>query len=397
MMHKDWVVRFFSGRRNQTDKMFKTFESNGTMVLDVDTQRLTQLDVLRQHKGIMTLLLWGAATGRIAGVLGGIPRNNSFEHALRMAVVSEVAKMGRKAMCESVDVPEDGVAVCVWASSEAEEDESSTVWQHKWFRQWVSHNMLTVLHFDQGAFGHSLRRPTTMVTNLDVSELKGQRDRRTEWPTSGVSWSTWAPMMIRILVQGLRRWRQRPGWYTRMVKALKAVDRKAWERHLANDHLPHRPDCLHCIHNSTGRPHRRCLHKDCYVLSADTLGPVRVAGPKGEKYAVVFTYQFPKMKLMSEDRSTDEDAEELDGWDLDAKQKEVVVEVEPETEEEDLEEYSPDGPGVPLLMKPWKNGKSYTEPYQNCQRYLLQAVLRMRSWSRPKKIGGSFGRRRASW
>ena len=355
MMHKDWVVRLYSGRRTQTDKMFKTFENNGTMVLDVDTQRLSQLNMLRQHEGVMTLLLWGASTGRIAGVFASIPKSNSFEHALRVAVVGEVAKMGRKVMCELAEIPEDGVAMCTWASAESEEDESSTVWLHKWFRQWVAHNTFDVLHFEQGGLGHQLRRPTTMATNLDVSELRGYKDLRREWPTTGITWSAWAPMMMRVLAQGMRRWRLRPGWYTRMVKALKAVDRKAWERHLANDHLPHRADCLHCIHNSTGRPHRRCLHRDCYVLSADTLGPVRVVGPKGERFAVVFTYQFPKMKLM-EETAQDEDEGELDGWDLDVKSREVTVEKEPEFEEEELEEYSPDGPGVPLdeAIREWE-------------------------------------------
>eukprot|EP00439_Symbiodinium_sp_Y106_P018710 s7820_g2.t1 len=262
--------------------------------------------------------------------------------------------MGRRVLCEASDFPEDGVATCLWACSQAEEDESSTVWLHKWFRQWVAHNLLDVYHFEQGALGHPLRRPTTMATNLDVSELRGCQDLRKEWPQSNAGWATWAPMMMRTLAQGLRRWRQRPGWYPRMVRALRAVDRKAWERHLANDHLPHRPDCLQCIHNSTGRPHRRCLHKDCYVMSADTLGPVRVAGPKGEKYAVVLTYQFPKMKLGPEDQPVEND--ELDGWDLDAKVRDDVIEKEPEYEE-DLDEYSPDEPGVPLdeAVKEWED------------------------------------------
>ena len=340
MMHKDWIVRFYSGKRSYVDKMFKMFENNGTMVLDIDVMRWAQLDMLHTNQGIMTLLLWGAATGRIAGTFAAIPKSNTFEHALRVVVINEVAKMGRRIMCEAVDVPEDGVAMSLWASSQAEEDESSTVWLHKWFRQWVAHSFLDVIHFDQGAFGHALRRPTTMATNLDVVELRGVQDRRNEWPTKGVCWATWAPMMVRVLVQGMKRWKQRPGWYTRMVRALRAVDRKAWERHLANDHLPHRADCLQCIHNSTGRPHRKCLHKDCYVLSADTLGPVRVAGPKGEKFAVVFTYQFPKLKMMPEDQPIDDD--ELGGWDLDVKVREEaggIGEFEVDIAEEGMEDY----------------------------------------------------------
>ena len=151
--------------------------------------------------------------------------------------------------------------------------------------------------------------------------------------------STWAPMMMHVLVRGWKRWKSQLGWYPQMVKALKAADRRAWERHLANDHVPHRPDCLQCVHNSTGRPHRKCLHKDCYVMSADTLGPVRVPGPKGERFAVVFTYQYPRQKMSSE---------ELEGWDLDVKGP-TVEERNQVPEEEDLEDYSPDAePGEEL-------------------------------------------------
>ncbi|CAE7459294.1 GIP, partial [Symbiodinium sp. CCMP2456] len=121
MMHKDWVIRFFSGRRSPIDKMFKSFENNGTMVLDVDVLRWTQLDMLDTNKGIMTLMLWGAATGRVAGTFTSVPRNNSFEHALRVVVINEVARMGRQIMCESMDVPNDDVAMCIWASSQSQE------------------------------------------------------------------------------------------------------------------------------------------------------------------------------------------------------------------------------------------------------------------------------------
>ena len=126
MMHKDWVVRFYSGKRSAVDKMFKVFENNGTMMLDIDVMRWSQLDMLKPTNGITTLMLWGAATGRIAATFAAVPRNNTFEHSLRVVVINEVAKMGRKVMCEAVDVPEDGVAMCMWASSQAEEDESST-------------------------------------------------------------------------------------------------------------------------------------------------------------------------------------------------------------------------------------------------------------------------------
>ena len=213
----------------------------------------------------MMMLLWGAATGRIAAVLGGLPRHNALEHTLRTVVLYEVARAGRSHVCSEADVPLDGVGFSLWSSSESEEDESSLAWVFKWFRRWIAENRLDVCHFGQGGLGHPSRRPTTMATNLDVAELKGVRDARAHGEEETGSWSSWAPMMLRVPVQGLKRWKRRPGWYPRLAKALKAVDRQAWERHLANDHVPYRPDCLQCIYNATGRPHRKSLHRGCCV------------------------------------------------------------------------------------------------------------------------------------
>ena len=86
LMHKDWIVKFYSGKRSYNDKMFKAFENNGTMVLDVDVLRMNQLNMLGANKGAMALMLWGAATGRIAG-----PRDvcwNTSEQFLRACSAS---------------------------------------------------------------------------------------------------------------------------------------------------------------------------------------------------------------------------------------------------------------------------------------------------------------------
>eukprot|EP00439_Symbiodinium_sp_Y106_P018761 s7005_g2.t1 len=86
-------------------------ESNRTVALDVDHQRFATLDMKTQGSGIMKLLLWGAAAGSVAAVLGGVPQSSPDEPRLRSAFVTEVAKAGRAAMCEASDVPDDGVAV----------------------------------------------------------------------------------------------------------------------------------------------------------------------------------------------------------------------------------------------------------------------------------------------
>ena len=46
LMSKDWVVKLCSNRRSPSDKIFQAVENDGTAVLDIDTQRLPQLDLL---------------------------------------------------------------------------------------------------------------------------------------------------------------------------------------------------------------------------------------------------------------------------------------------------------------------------------------------------------------
>ena len=134
-------------------------ENNGTVVLDIDVHRLPQLDLFQTGSSVMMLLLWGGATGRIAGIVGGLPRNNALEHSLRATILHEVASAGRGAMCSDADVPSDGVAFSLWASSESEEDESSLLWMFKWFRRRMLENHMDMCHFEQGGFGHPRRRP----------------------------------------------------------------------------------------------------------------------------------------------------------------------------------------------------------------------------------------------
>ena len=111
MVHKDWIVKLFSGQGSPTGKISKAVDRNRTVALDVDHQRFATLDMKTQGSGIRKLLLWGAATGSVAAALGGVPQSSPEELLLRSAFVTEVAKAGRAAMCEASDVPDDGVAV----------------------------------------------------------------------------------------------------------------------------------------------------------------------------------------------------------------------------------------------------------------------------------------------
>ncbi|CAE7938300.1 TY4B-J, partial [Symbiodinium necroappetens] len=52
LVHKDWVVKLYSGPKGQIDKIFRSMDSNNTVVVDVDLARGLQMDMLKYEDGI---------------------------------------------------------------------------------------------------------------------------------------------------------------------------------------------------------------------------------------------------------------------------------------------------------------------------------------------------------
>ena len=61
LMNKDWVIKFYGGKRTQSDKIFKPVESNHTVVLDIDVMRDSQWDMLKDGNSIYKMMLWGCS------------------------------------------------------------------------------------------------------------------------------------------------------------------------------------------------------------------------------------------------------------------------------------------------------------------------------------------------
>ena len=177
------------------------------------------------------------------------------------------------------------------------------------------------IHLDQGAFGHPRVKPTTLLTDIkEIQELQGTRceGRMSEWPESledrleaSKEAAAWASGLVDIIQTAIMRKKSqavfgpRQGTIRRHPErceaflrnreearrrlglpplpeesmALKAIDARSleeWKQHVANEHIPARRDCSHCLRNmGRDRPHVRQLHPEAFCMNVDIAGPFK--------------------------------------------------------------------------------------------------------------------------
>ena len=182
-------------------------------------------------------------------------------------------------------------------------------------------NMLNLarVDIDQGAFGHERVKPTTLLSDIpEIKALHGTRCtmRTSNWPhtleerlEAAKRAAAWADGLVQVLQQSFRRkqsqavfgpragqLRRNPQAWERFLQsrdrirehlglrplpderlALRALDAKQleeWRQHIANEHVPSRRDCSHCLRNmGRDRPHTRSKHPEAFCLNIDVAGP----------------------------------------------------------------------------------------------------------------------------
>ena len=166
---------------------------------------------------------------------------------------------------------------------------------------------MTLIHFDQGCFGHPRKKPTTCMTNLpDMGDLDGCRSGTYERALANnieerlnqtASWSMWAPgfraaVKVSILVL--------LGWYGFSKPQLsKSLGIDQWKQHINQGHQPYRRDCRTCILNmAASKPHRRREHAgtSAWSMSIDLVNLPRardLACNRMVRYALVATALVP--------------------------------------------------------------------------------------------------------
>ena len=135
--------------------------------------------------------------------------------------------------------------------------------------------------------------------------------------TKDVDQSVW-PHGFRItVVDATHEWRNGESPVV-LRKVMTKKELEEWKAHVERGHWPYRRDCSVCLAASgTGRPARRVIHRDAYVMSLDIAGPLADKGRdevRGQRYRFVLaaTYLYPKVREVPEDIPipNEEEAEE---------------------------------------------------------------------------------------
>ena len=191
-----------------------------------------------------------------------------------------------------------------------EGDESASFWawdETRDFLEAFQPNGMELISFDQGAFGHTRKKPTTCMTNLpDMKELdgcrSGERERHLavnldERLNQTASWSLWAPGLRAAIKTSLLVLVE---WYgISPPKLSKSLGLDQWKQHINQGHQPYRRDCRTCILNMAGsKPHRRREHagSSAWTMSVDLVNLPKardLATKKVVRYGLVATALVP--------------------------------------------------------------------------------------------------------
>ena len=337
---KGWVVHLFAGRGVKGDPIRHVAGE----ILEVDIA--TGWDLL--NKEVYALLLWAAMQRKIKAVIGG-PPCRTFSLLRYRDTGAESTRMPKPVRSaehlwglpnlgpddrEMVKADNRLILRMVWlwlvAEASLEEDEVDqwtfdkvgfgfehpddprefldernelwslcpSVWRTHLMEELEEVLGLVKYQFDQGAYGHEQRKPTAFLANMQMNLRARDTRRETPRPTSSASMAVWAPGFRKEIARALL---QRHLWEgTAQLRAMTAKEAAGWKDHLDAGHWPYRRDCAVCLAASgSGRPARKVLHRDAYVLSLDVAGAFRDLGideKTGRKYRFVLagTYIYPK-------------------------------------------------------------------------------------------------------
>ena len=145
----------------------------------------------------------------------------------------------------------------------------------EFMKEFVKETNLVKYQFEQGTLGHMFRRPTCCLSNLSLG-IHGRKNQRAyvAADTKDVDQSVW-PHGFRItLADAIHEWRSGESPVV-LRKVMTKKELEEWKAHVERGHWPYRRDCSVCLAASgTGRPARRVIHRDAYVMSLDI--PVRL-------------------------------------------------------------------------------------------------------------------------
>ena len=189
-------------------------------------------------------------------------------------------------------------------------DDSASFWAWPETLQFLQEHEccgMSLIHFDQGSFGHVRKKPTTCMTNLpDLEDLNDCRSKGNEKLLEGnlddrlrqtAAWSLWAVGLrtaIKMSLLTLFQWYGFGG-----PKLSKTLNLEQWKQHINQGHKPYRRDCRTCVLTMAGaKPHRRRegLGSSAWTMSVDLVHMPKskdLATKRIVKYALVATALVP--------------------------------------------------------------------------------------------------------
>ena len=327
-------------------------------------------------------LLWGAATGRIAAIVGSTPATSAASElqTMRMARALALYVVGRLAR------PTTRTGF-FWTTPMCSSGESSG----QLLKEFVKVTGMRESELNLGKFGAPGRKPLITTTNY---HLDGLSPRSTsDEGTQDQSLLGWPTALKLKLAKAVRE----SSFEDRLVAlggSMKAMTPEKWKEHVRSGHYPARRDCLQCVmHGATGHRHARVEHPSLFGLTVDITGPFRTQGEdpgaRGDRakaakmrYLLVAKFTIPESYVTGEFEPTGSDPldEEVGSKDLfdeedkastggdDRDPGEAIVEEEPLDAEEESEE-ADTGAGVgpiPLDVKaPKATYLLFAEPLLN--------------------------------
>ena len=289
MLTSQWVVHLYAGPGRGADPILKELD-DGRVLLEVDLTRSKAFD-MNKFGGVYRGLLWAAATGRVAGIIGAPPCRSSTDTPLILKQLW-LTLVAKAAAIRQGEFP-------VFAAVEGRKLFEAV--KGNFGQGWESLREVWPLVLEEMCLEEVAG---VIATNLDfILPL--------ECTTS--TGAAWTSSFKTAIVEAVRRWQKEPE-SLQVVKWAKKLDVKGflegftekelrmWRTHVRNNHTPYNRRCRTCVASSgVGRMHRRVKHPSAHCLSLDVAGPFRqkAADPdhRDYRYMLIGAYTYPKLEM----------------------------------------------------------------------------------------------------
>ncbi|CAE7244731.1 GIP [Symbiodinium sp. CCMP2592] len=323
---KTWLVHLCSGRTKPDDPLLHWCDERNIALLNVDLNEPGGKGWdLTKRNAVWRVLMWAAASGRVAAVFASPPRN--LRTGSEVLCIQDQVLWSLASVARGVGVPyvrevraeewKDHQAFLNWSGSKVTTlNQAPADGEHPRATCLLSNLNLGVLGNlsvpdkevkANGALGWSMGlrrhlasalsgRPAgvtcevldSIIRSTSCAELHAKEQQHLDdleeerlnamFEQESVISSSEEESEDEAQAEVLRENLDLEGLEVKEVKDLSETDLEGWRRHLLSGHVPYRRDCRQCVEGAAlGTFHTRVRHPRMYTLSIDLFGPVPVA------------------------------------------------------------------------------------------------------------------------